>query len=107
VKDGEEPLDEVLGKERAVRRKSITGIASHLHRLAEMLAYNVPYADQLVVDPCHSEGHIGCRLSGPDQRQGDSSTSTGIPPILFWVMFIRARPLIRIRSNRSRYQEDP
>jgi hypothetical protein len=58
--DGEEPLDEdeeddvekaeVLEKERAARHESIIGIASRLHELADMLAYNAPYADQRMVD---------------------------------------------------------
>jgi hypothetical protein len=101
---------ELLEKERSLRRESMSGIASRLHELADMLEYNAPFADQRVVDLAIRKTAAAVDLQEKlknKENRINSSTSTNPPtfsPQFAEVMFVRTRPPARIRENRSKYQ---
>ena len=103
---------ELLEKERALRRESMSGIASRLHELADIIEYNAPFADQRVVDlairKTASVMDFQEKLKNKENRI-NSSTSTNPPTFstqFAEVMFVRTRPPARIRENRSKYQSN-
>lgn len=107
-----EQMDAELAEEesREMRLKEMKNYAKQLHELADMIAYNAPYADQRMLDFITRKATSAIELEEKIKSKENRLNSFSAPHLPIFspefsdIIFIRTRPLARIRENLSKYE---
>jgi hypothetical protein len=103
-------LAEEEDRDRQQQQKEMKTYAKQLHELADMIAYNAPYADQRMLDFITRKATSAIELQEKIKSKENRSNSSSAPHLPMFspefsdVIFIRTRPLARIHENLSKYE---
>jgi hypothetical protein len=90
--------------------KEIKTYAKQLHELADMTAYNAPYADQRMLDFITHKAASAIELEEKIKSKENRTNSPFAPHLPMFspefpdIIFIRTRPFARTRENLSKYE---